>query len=107
MIPMVYDTITKTDLQKCRNFLFFKLSASKNLEILEFNGVNLLSEGVFNSVLKAILNDNNHCSIKTINATGNRHFIHYNNVTVEDVFQEIRRLNPGKPAQSTKISIKY
>ena len=90
-----------------QKFSFFKLSASKYLEILEFNGVNLLSEGVFNSVLKAILNDNNHCNIKTINATGNRPFIHYNNVTVEDVFKEIRRLNPGKPAQNTKISIKY
>ena len=70
----------------------------KNLEILEFNTGNLQSEGV----LKAILNYNNHCSIKIINATRNRPFI-----TVEDAFKEIKRLNPGKPAQSTKILIKY
>ena len=86
-------------MKKCRNFLFFlNLSALKNLEILEFNTGNLQSEGV----LKAILNYNNHCSIKIINATRNRPFI-----TVEDAFKEIRRLNPGKPAQSTKILIKY
>lgn len=86
-------------MKKCRNFLFFlNLSALKNLEILAFNTGNLQSEGV----LKAILNYNNHCSIKIINATRNRPFI-----TVEDAFKEIRRLNPGKPAQSTKILIKY
>lgn len=77
---------------------FLNLSALKNLEILEFNTGNLQSEGV----LKAILNYNNHCSIKIINATRNRPFI-----IVEDAFKEIRRLNPGKPAQSTKILIKY
>ena len=82
---------------------FLNLSALKNLEILEFNTGNLQSEGV----LKAILNYNNHSSIKIINATRNRPFIQYKNVTVEDAFKEIRRLNPGKPAQSTKILIKY
>ena len=56
--------------------------------------------------LKAILKYKNHPSIVAIrNANNNSHF-HFNEVSVEEVYKELRKLGPRKSAQSTDIPIR-
>ena len=48
---------------------------------------------------------NSHTSIKAVNATGNWRFFQFKKVILENVYKEIRRLNPRKAAQITDIQI--
>ena len=45
-------------------------------------------------------------SYKAIIANGKRRFFQFKNVSVEEVYKEIGRLNPRKAAQSTDIPFK-
>ena len=79
---------------------------AKNLKIPEFGDTNPLVERLSDPVLKAILKYNHHPSIAAIrNANNNSHF-HFNEVSVEEVYKEIRKLSTRKSVQSTDISIR-
>ena len=85
--------------------LFFS-NAVKNLKILRISNTNPLAERLSDSTLKAILKYKNHPSIVAIrNANNNSHF-HFNEVSVEEVYKEIRKLSQHKSAHSTDISIR-
>ena len=85
--------------------LFFS-SAVKNLKILEFSDTNPLGERFSDPVLKAILKYKNHPSIVAIrNANNNSHF-HLKEVSVEEVYKEIRKLSTRKSVQSTNIPVR-
>ena len=85
--------------------LFFS-NAVKNLKILEFSDTNPLAERLSDSRLKAVLKYKNHPSIVAIrNGNNNSHF-HSNEVSVDEVHKEIRKLSPRKSAQSTDIPIR-
>ena len=85
--------------------LFFS-NAVKNLKIPRFSNTNPLVERPSDLTLKGILKHENHPSIVAIrNANNNSHF-HFNEVSVEEVYKEIRKLSPRKSAQSTDIPIR-
>ena len=64
----------------------------------------ILAERLSDPVLKAILNYKNHPSIVAIrNANNNSHF-YFDEVSVEEVYKEIRKLSTRKSVPSTDIS---
>ena len=100
------ETITTQDEQNEDLLNIFFSNAVKNLKIPRFSNTNPLAERLNNPTLKAILKYKNHPSIVAIrNANDNSHF-HFNEVSVEEVYKEIRKLIPRKSAQSTDIPIR-
>ena len=106
-ITLVEDEIVTTQDEKNAELLnLFFSSAVKNLKITEFSDSNPLAERLSDPVLKAILKYKNHLSIAAIrNANNNFHF-HFNEVSVEEVYKEIRKLSARKSVQSTDIPIR-
>ena len=106
-ITLVEDeTVTTQDEKNAELLNLFFSSAVKNLKIPEFNDTNPLAERLSDPVLKAILKYNNHPSIAAIrNANNNSHF-HFNEVSVEEVYKEVRKLSTRKSVQSTDIPIR-
>ena len=106
-ITLVEDeTVTTQDEKNAEPLNLFFSSAVKNLKIPEFSDTNPLAERLSDPVLKAILKYNNHPSIAAIrNANNNSHF-HFNEVSVEEVYKEIRKLSTRKSVQSTDIPIR-
>ena len=103
-ITLVEDeTVTTHDENKNAELLnLFFSSAVKNLKIPEFSDTNPIAERLSDPTLKAILKYKNHPSIVAIrNANDNSHF-HFNEVSVEEVYKEIRKLSTRKSAQSTE-----
>ena len=100
------ETVTTQDEKNAELLNLFISSAVKKLKIPEFSDTNPLAERLSDPALKAILKYKNHPSIVAIrNANYNSHF-HFNEVSVEEVYKEIRKLSIRKPVQSTDISIK-
>ena len=100
------ETITTQDEQNEDLLNIFFSNAVKNLKIPRFSNTNPLAERLNNPTLKAILKYKNHPSIVAIrNANNNSHF-HFNEVSVEEVDKEIRKLSPRKSVQSTGIAIR-
>ena len=85
--------------------LFFS-SAVKNLKIPEFSDTNPLAERLSDPTLTAILRYKNHPSIVAIRNENNNSHFHLNEVSVEEVYKEIRKLGPRKSVQSTDIPIR-
>ena len=106
-ITLVEDeTVTKQDEQNSEILNTFFSNAVKNLKIPRFSNTNSLAERLSNPTLKSIVKNKNSPSIVAIrNASNNSHF-HFNEVSVEEVYKEIRKLSPGKYAQSTDIPIR-
>ena len=106
-ITLVEDeTVTTQDEQNAELLNLFFSNAVKNLKIPRFSNTNPLAERLSDPTLKAILKYKNHPSIVAIrNANNNSHF-HFNEVSVEEVYKEIRKLSPRKSAQSTDIPIR-
>ena len=105
-ITLVKDETVITQDEKNAELLnLFFSSAVKNLKIPEFSDTNPLAERLSDPTLKAILKYKNHPSIVAIrNANNNSHF-HVNEISVEQVSKEIRKLSPRKSAQSTDITL--
>ena len=94
------------DKQNAELLNIFFSNAVRNLKISRFSNTNPLAERLSDPTLKAILKYKNHPSIVAIrNANDNSHF-HFNEVSVEEVYKEIRKLIPRKSAQSTDIPIR-
>ena len=94
------------DKQNAELLNIFFSNAVKNLKIPRFSNTNPLAERLFNPTLQVILKYKNHPSIVAIrNANNNSHF-HFNEVSVEEVYKELRKLGPRKSAQSTDIPIR-
>ena len=77
------------------------------LKILKYlDLVIVIPQRLSDPTLKAILKCKNHPSIVAIgNANNNSHF-HFNKVSVEEVYTEIRKLCPRKSAQSIDTPIR-
>ena len=104
-ITLVEDeTVTTQDEKNVELLNLFFSSAVKNLKIPEFSDTNPLAERLSDPVLKAILKYENHSSIVAIR-NNNSHF-YFNEVSVEEVYKEIRKLSTRKSAQSTDIAIR-
>ena len=86
------------------NLLFS--TAVKNLKIPEFSDTNPLAERLSDPTLTAILRYKNHPSIVAIRNENNNSHFHLNEVSVEEVYKEIRKLGPRKSVQSTDIPIR-
>ena len=99
------ETVTKQDEQNSEILNTFFSNAVKNLKIPRFSNTNSLAERLSNPTLKSIVKNKNSPSIVAIrNASNNSHF-HFNEVSVEEVYKEIRKLSPCKSAQSADIPI--
>ena len=97
------ETVNTQDEQNAQLLNISFLNAVKNLKIPGFSNTNPLAERLSNPTLKAILKYKNQPSIvATRNANNNSHF-HFNEVSFENVYKEIRKLSPRKSAQSTDI----
>ena len=82
-------------------FFHMQLKILKYLDLVIL--ANPLAERLSNPTLKAILKYKNHPSIVAIrNANNNFHF-HFNEVSVEEVYKEIRKLSPCKSAHRVLI----
>ena len=100
------ETVTTQDEKNEELLNLFFSSAVKDLKITEFSDTNPLAERLSHPVLKAILKYKNHPSIVAIrNANNNSHF-HFNEVSVEEVYKEIRKLSTRKSVQRTDIPIR-
>ena len=100
------ETVTTQDEQNAVPLILFFSNAVKNLKIPEFSDTNPLAERHSDPTLKAILKYKNHSSINAIrNANNNFHF-HFNEVSVDEVYKEIRKWSPRKSVQSTDIPIR-
>ena len=80
-------------------------NAVKNLKIPKFSNINSLAKRLSDPTLKTILKYKNHSSIVAVRNANNSHF-HFNEISVEEVYNEIRKSSPRKSAQSTDISIR-
>ena len=106
-ITLVEDkTVTTQDEKNAELLNLFFSSAVKNLKIPEFSDTNPLAERLSDPVLKAILKYKNHPSIAAIRNTNNNSHFHFNEVSVEDAYKEIRKLSTCKSVQSTDIPIR-
>ena len=106
-ITLVEDETFTTQDEKYAELLnLFFSSAVKNFEIHEFSDTNPLAERLFNPVLKAILKYKNHPSIAVIRNVNNSFHFHFNEVSVEEVYKEMRKLSTRKSVQSTDIPIR-
>ena len=63
----------------------------------------MLLERLSDPVLKAILKYKNHPSIAAIRNANNNYYFHFNEVSVEEDYKEIRKLSTRKSVQSTDI----
>ena len=96
-ITLVEDETVTTQDEKNEELLnLFFSSAAKNLKISEFSDTNPLAERLSDPVLKAILKYNNHLSIAAIRNANNNSYFHFNEVSVEEVYKEIRKLSTRK-----------
>ena len=96
-------TVTTQDEQNPELLNIVFSNAVKNLKIPRFSNTNPLAERLSNPTLKAILKYKNQPSIvATRNANNNSHF-HFNEVSFENVYKEIRKLSPRNSARSTNI----
>ena len=84
--------------------IFFS-NAVKNLKIPKFSNLNSLAKRLSDPTLKTILKYKNHSSIVAVRNANNSHF-HFNEISVEEVYNEIGKSSPRKFAQSTDISIR-
>ena len=106
-ITLVEDGIVTTqDEQNAELLHLFFPNAVKNLKIPRFSDTNALTERLSDPTLKAMLKYKNHPSIVAIRNTNNNSHFHFNEVSVEEVYKEIRKLSPRKSAQSTDIPIR-
>ena len=103
-ITLVEDeTITTQDEQNEELLNIFFSNAVKNLKIPRFSNTNPLAERFSNPTLKAILKCKNHPSIVAIRNVNNSSNFHFNEISFENVYKEIRKLSPRNSAQSTYI----
>ena len=87
---MEHETVTTQHEQNAELLNIFFSNAVKNLKIPRFSNTNPLAERLNNPTLKAILKYKNHPSIVAIrNANNNSHF-HFSEVSIEEVYKEIR-----------------
>ena len=101
------DKITSEDKSNAEILNSFFSNAVKNLKIPELNDINPLAENIPDPVFKAILKYKSHPSIIAIkNARRNQLGFYFSEVTVDDIWKELKRLNPRKAAQNTDIPIK-
>ena len=106
-ITLVEDeTVTTQDEKNAELLNLFFSSAVKNLKIPEFSDINPLAERLSDPVLKAILKYKNYPSIVAIRNPNNNSHFHFNEVSVEEVYKEIRKLSTRKFVQSTDIPIR-
>ena len=103
-ITLVEDqTVTTQDEQNAELLNIFFSNAVKNLKIPIFSNTNPLAERLSNPTLKAILKCKNHPSIVAIRNVNNNSHFHFNEISFENVYNEIRKLSPRNSAQSTDI----
>ena len=95
-ITLMEDETVTTQQEKNAELLniFFSI-AVKNLKIPQFSDTSPLAERLSDPALKAIVKYKKHYS----------HF-HFNEVSIEEVYQEIRKLSTRKSVQSTDIPIR-
>ena len=76
----------------------------KNLKILQFSEVNPLSEEIANPILiKSVLKYDKHPSVTAIRNLYLRSHFEFSFGSVDEVFKEIKKLNPRKAAQSIDV----
>ena len=105
-ITLVEDeTVTTQDEQNAELWNISFSKAAKNLKRPKFSNSNPLAEKLSDPTLKAILKNKNHPSIVTIRNANNFHF-HFNEVSVEEIYNEIRKSSPRKSTYSTDTPIR-
>ena len=106
-ITLVEDkTITTQDEKNAELFffLFFFFSrAVKNRKVPEFNATNHLAEWFFNTTFKKLLKYKNHTGTDAIRNTNNFYNFRFNEVSVEEVYEEITKLNSRKDLGRVRI----
>ena len=100
------ETVNTQDEQNAQLLNISFLNAVKNLKIPGFSNTNPLAERLSNRTLKAILKYKNHLSIVAIGNTNYNSHFHFNEVSVEDIYKEIRKLSPRKSVQNTDIPMR-
>ena len=100
------ETVNTQDEQNAELLNISFLNAVKNLKIPGFSNTNPLAERLSNPTLKAILKYKNHLSIVAIGNTNYNSHFHFNEVSVEDIYKEIRKLSPRKSVQNTDIPMR-
>ena len=99
-ITLVEDeTVTTQDEQNAELLNLFFSNAVKNLKIPRFSNTNPLAERLSDPTLKAILKYKNHPSIAAIRNANNNSNFHFNELSAEEVYKEIRKLRPRKSAE--------
>ena len=103
-ITLVEDqTVTTHDEQNAELLNIFFSKAVKNLKIPRFTNTNPLAERLSNPTLKAIRKSKNHPGIVAIRNVNNNYHFHFNEVSFENVYKEIRKLSPRNSGWSTDI----
>ena len=97
---------TTLDKQNAELLNIFFSNAVKNLKISRFSNSNPLAERLSDATLKAILKYKNHPSIVATRNANNNSLFRFNEVCVEEVYKEIRKLSARKSAQSTDVPIR-
>ena len=88
------ETVTTQDEQNAGLLNLFFSNGFRNLKLPRFSNTNPLAERLFYPTLKVILKYKNYPSIFDIrNANNNSHF-HFNEISVEEVYKEIRKSSP-------------
>ena len=77
----------------------FFSSATSNLNIPEYSGINILAERISHTTLKAIRKYKNHPSIVAINNLKKNFNFYFSVVSEKDFRKEIKKLNPRKSNQ--------
>ena len=88
------ETVTTQDEKNAGLLNLFFSNGFKNLKIPRFSNTIPLAERLFDPTLKVILKYKNYLSIFAFrNANNNSHF-HFNEISVEEVYKEIRKSSP-------------
>ena len=106
-ITLVEDeTVTTQDEQNAELLNIFFSNAVNSLKIPKFSNTNLLCERLSNPTLNAILKYKNHPSNGAIRNSNYNSHVHFNEVSAEEIYKEIRKLSPRKSVQSADIPIR-
>ena len=78
----------------------------KNLKIPKYNETNALAEEIANLILKSVLKYDKYPSVIAIGNLNIRFHFEFSFVTVDNVLNEIKKLNPRKSPESTDVPVK-
>ena len=100
------DKIFIQDIKVAEELNSFFSNVVKKLKIPEYSETNPVAEKIANPILKSVIKYDKHLSVTAIKNLNIRSHFEFSFVSVAEVLQEIKKLNPGKAAQSIEIPVK-